>query len=173
MKTEDFGLLLDLIKELRAAGSWTGKTHIIKTLYLATECAGIEAPFEFILYKHGPYSFDVEDALAAMQVYGYTAQEDLAPGYGRTFVEGPKASALLRAAALPPSQKTKIRRICRAVGTKNVRELEGLATACWVKCREGITETERIAERINALKPHIPLEEARSRTKELGALMAV
>lgn len=38
-----------------------------KALFLAQELVGIPTDFEFILYKHGPYSFDFHDELTLLR----------------------------------------------------------------------------------------------------------
>lgn len=163
-------IALEVINQLREAGSWTGKTHVIKTLFLAKELYKLKLPFEFILYKHGPYSFDAEDSLAAMEVYGYAQQIDTVPGYGRSFKQGSRAEVLTSRSVLSPSDQQKIENLCHALASYNVRELEGIATACWVQNHESITEEQQIAQRLHELKPHIPVEEALERVKVLRAL---
>jgi hypothetical protein len=55
----DYALVGAIIKELADAGSWCGETHIQKTAYVAKELLGVPIAASFILYKHGPYSFDL------------------------------------------------------------------------------------------------------------------
>ena len=60
-------LVIALIEQLRNKGSWCGETHIQKTIYFLQELLRVPLGFEFILYKHGPYSFDLSDELTAMR----------------------------------------------------------------------------------------------------------
>jgi uncharacterized protein YwgA len=60
-------VLLSLIKEMKDKGSWCGETHIQKAAYFLQELLGVPMGFEFILYKHGPYSFDLSDEVTAMR----------------------------------------------------------------------------------------------------------
>ncbi len=63
-------IILAMIEGLRRAGSRTGKTHIIKGLMLASAAKRSLIPFRFFLYKHGPYSTEIEENLEEMQSYG-------------------------------------------------------------------------------------------------------
>ena len=60
-------VLLSLIEQLKDRGSWCGDTHIQKTTYFLQELLKVPLGFEFILYKHGPYSFDLEDEITALR----------------------------------------------------------------------------------------------------------
>ena len=52
-------ILTELMDRLRADGSWCGETHVQKATYFLQEVLGVQTGFEYILYKHGPYSFDL------------------------------------------------------------------------------------------------------------------
>jgi hypothetical protein len=54
-------ILLTLNEELRRAGSWAGETHMQKATYFLQELTRIPLEFDFVLYKHGPFSFDLRD----------------------------------------------------------------------------------------------------------------
>ncbi|MCL6557372.1 MAG: hypothetical protein K6U74_00970, partial [Firmicutes bacterium] len=58
-------LLLSLVKAMESQGSWCGETHIQKCSYFLQAMLGVPLGFEFILYKHGPFSFDLRDELTA------------------------------------------------------------------------------------------------------------
>src|ERR1035441_4963526 len=57
--------LLD--REMLAKGSWCGETHIQKATYFLQELLGVDLGFEFVLYRHGPFSFELRDELSSMQ----------------------------------------------------------------------------------------------------------
>src|SRR5262249_25119884 len=60
-------VLLALIEELRDGGSWGGETHLQKAVYLLQELFQVPLGFDFVLYRHGPYSFDLADEVTALQ----------------------------------------------------------------------------------------------------------
>ena len=61
-------LLAELIEKLQENGSWCGETHVQKCAYFLEDLLGVPVGCEFVLYKHGPYSFDLHDALIEMKV---------------------------------------------------------------------------------------------------------
>lgn len=60
-------LLTKLVQRLRDEGSWGGETHVQKVTYFLQELMEVPLDFDFILYKHGPYSFDLHDEIAALR----------------------------------------------------------------------------------------------------------
>ena len=52
-------VLVGLARRLYEQGSWTGETHIQKAAYLLHELRDVPFDFAFILYKHGPFSFEL------------------------------------------------------------------------------------------------------------------
>jgi len=60
--------VLAIVDCLHENGSWTGKTHVQKSLSLLRDRGEVEVPFEFVLYRHGPYSFEVESAIEEMLI---------------------------------------------------------------------------------------------------------
>ena len=60
-------LVLDFVRRLRDAGSWCGETHIQKSTYFLQEFMGVPLRFNYIFYKHGPFSFDLKDQLTALR----------------------------------------------------------------------------------------------------------
>src|SRR6266849_277587 len=59
-------IVLYVMKALKANGSWCGETHVQKTLFLCQELFGVPSNFKFILYKHGPYSFQLSEHLQGL-----------------------------------------------------------------------------------------------------------
>src|SRR5438874_1611684 len=74
-------VLASLIEELRAHESWCGETHIQKNVYVLEELLDVGLEFEFILYKHGPYSFDLADELLELRADRLVEPEPPKPPY--------------------------------------------------------------------------------------------
>ena len=166
MDFKKHALILEVVETLHKQNSWTGKTHVQKTLFLMEAIASVSLPFDFILYKHGPYSFDIESEMEEMK--GYFALTSVpVPGYGVTLNPGEKADFIRQKASLTPKEKKGIERVCKFVGTKDVRELERLATIAWIHSREGIHSTEAVTTRLHELKPHISLQEAEQAQRDI------
>jgi len=164
-------LILTMIETLRRYGSRTGKTHIIKGLMLAAAATNLELPFEFFLYKHGPYSTDIEENLEQMQSYGAVVVEPAFDGYGVILKPGEMASFAKLHAPLSDAEGEVIDRVCRFIRAKNVGQLERLATAAWIRTREAVEDPDEVAERLHQLKPHISLVEAREADQEVVAFL--
>jgi hypothetical protein len=159
-------LVLAMIETLRAQQSRTGKTPIIKGLYLA-KAAGLDVPFELFLYKHGPYSTDIEDNLDQMKSYGAIDVEPAFDGYGVKLSPGENAGFVKKQAALSAEEMATLEKVCRFIRHKNVSQLERLATAAWIRKEEGIEDPDLVARRLNELKPHISLTDAREADREV------
>ena len=160
--------ILAVVESLQANGSWTGKTHVNKALSLLRDYAKVDVPFNFVLYKHGPYSFDIEAELEQMQSYGALTVDPDAQGFGVTLQTGEMADFVHENAELPAATVKAIENVCSFVGSRNVAELERLATASWIRTREGISEPKQVAKRLNRLKPHVSLEEAEQAYSEIS-----
>ena len=61
---ERYAALLKLVRATNEAGSWSGETHIQKSVFFLQEALATELGYGFILYKlykHGPFSFELRD----------------------------------------------------------------------------------------------------------------
>jgi hypothetical protein len=155
-------ILIRLIEALRERGSWCGETHVQKATYLLQEITGTETGFDFILYKHGPFSFDLSDELAAMRADGFVSLRMQKPEYGPSIVPGPAAAELCK---LFPKTRSRhdsaISFVADKLGSRPVVELERLATALYVSQQmEPTTDANELAQRVHDLKPHIAMDQA-------------
>ena len=161
------GLLTRLIEELRKKGSWCGETHVQKATFFAQELAEIPLGFNFILYKHGPFSFDLRDELTALRADGLLKLETQWP-YGPRISPTPQSEYI---EGLYPrtleKYGTAVAFVANRLSNKGVSELERLATAFYVNLREDKTSVDERATRLTELKPHILQEEAK------GAIQAI
>src|SRR5260370_18554778 len=136
-----------------------------KAAFFLQELMNVTLDFDFILYKHGPFSFDLRDELTFMRAQGFLRLEPQYP-YGPTLIGGEK-SELLKQAFRQAIEKhlTKIRFVSQKLGTKTVPELERTATALYIKLRDP-AEADPV-ERLRSLKPHIALPEAQAAVIEV------
>lgn len=156
------GLLFELIDELTNYGSWCGETHIQKATYFLEEMMGIPLGFPYVLYKHGPFSFDLSDELASMRADTLLKWEIKPEPYGNA-LKTTSVSAGLKARvprALARYQPA-ISFVARKFGERGVKDLEKIATALYVTKEVPGQGCEARAQRIIELKPHITLEEAK------------
>jgi len=167
MQFDGHAFILTVIESLLKHGSVAGKTHIQKALSLLSDSKCVQVPFSFVLYKHGPYSFDVEEALEQMQSYGAISVEPSMSGYGVALRPSNMASFVRTTAPLSEQQRNAIEKVCVFVGPRNVKDLERLATALWIRSHLGIQDRERVAKQLHSLKPHIPISTAEQADEEV------
>ena len=155
------GLLTRLIEELHDNRSWCGETHVQKATFFAQELTKIPLGFDFILYKHGPFSFDLRDELTALRADGLLKLETQWP-------YGPRISPTQQSEYIKSLYPTTLKKYETAVAfvtdrisDKDVIELERLATAFYVSRLAEETSVEERATRLTSLKPHISQENAR------------
>jgi len=167
-------ILTDLMVNLKKQGSWCGETHVQKATYFLQEVLGVETGFEYILYKHGPYSFDLAEELTSLRADYLIEFNHRSPGYGPSLVPT-ETSADLRSRFPKTIAKhtPQIKFIAKKFGTKGVSDLEKLATALWVTRELGskADDNER-AERIHTLKPHVCVADALEAVKEFDCIDA-
>ncbi len=68
-----YALLLQIIKELNSVGSWSGNTHIQKTVSLVQSILGEEI-YKFTIHHYGPYSFELRDDLERLVSVGFVTR---------------------------------------------------------------------------------------------------
>ena len=171
---EQKAVLLELLNTLKNNNSWCGETHIQKATFCLNAIADVPINFNFILYKHGPFSFDLRDELSLMSS---DEMIDIAINpypYGPSLNITPKGEKYLkRFPKTLKKNKEKIDFIGEVLGSKGVAELERLATALYITTHH--KEIGGVPERatfINNIKPHISIEEAKDAVKNVDGLLA-
>ena len=163
-------VLLSLIENLRRHGSWCGDTHVQKATYFLQEFLHVPLDFNVILYKHGPYSFELADELTALQADRLIALQPQEP-YGPKLiptdaVESFQARYPTTVEAYAPA----VEFVARQLGPKNVKELERLATACYVRNAKPDAGPDELAAEVHRLKPHVSLADARAAVDAVEAM---
>jgi len=162
-------VIIKLIKSLAENDSWCGETHIQKASYCLKEVTKTPIEFEFILYKHGPFSFDLRDELTAMRADGLLDIEVNPYPFGPSLkVTETGIDVIRRFPKTVGEYEEKINFISGFLGNKGVAELERLATALYVSIPE---EAGDRAVQINSLKPHISLDLARKAVTEIDRMI--
>lgn len=166
-------VLTKLIEKLREQGSWCGETHMQKATFFLQELMEVPMGFDFILYKHGPFSFDLRDELTALRADGLIKLE--ARSSGAKLVPTERATHMQSLYARTVEQhESAVDFMANRLGGKRVVELERLGTAYFVTKRrlDARASLEERAERIVTLKPHVSLSQARMAVKEVDGLIA-
>lgn len=144
--------LRDMLDE---RGSWAGETHLQKASFFLQEGTGVPLEFDFLLYKFGPFSFDLRDELASYrgkQLMGLKVQGQ----YGPRLTATPEGHALLeRFPKTLDRFDPQIRAVADFLGAKGVGELERLGTALLFQRQNPHLDDDAIARLICEVKPHV------------------
>jgi len=164
-------LLVALADDLRKKGSWCGETHLQKATYFLQTLQKVPVGFEFILYKHGPFSFELRDALTSMRADGLFDLHAQWP-YGPTLILTEKSKRLRRACSqtLQKYQK-RLNFVSDRLATKNVSDLERLATALYIWIESSSKSETQRAKRLHSLKPHVSQEESLEAVKVVDEII--
>ena len=165
-------VLLSLVKALKQKGSWCGGTHIQKATFFLQDLLEVPLGFSFVLYKHGPYSFDLTDELTALRADSVMDLQVRDSRYGPCYSAGELGDVVIRrCSATARRYQPQVDFVAEKLGSKGVVELEQVATALYVSLKEGAgTPAEERAVRINKVKPHISIAEARQAVNEVDGI---
>lgn len=164
-------VLLSLVENLKKHGSWCGETHVQKATFFLQNLFKVPLDFEYILYKYGPYSFDLDSALTELQANDFLQLGPQPFPYGPSFKPGSAAQQLHE--TFPNTIKkfhNKIDFIADKFGTKGVAELEQLATALYVTLEKN-GSVENRAKQLCTLKPHVDLTDAKRAVDIVDGIM--
>ena len=163
-------ILLSLMNEMRENGSWCGETHIQKSVYFLQELLQVPMGHDYILYKHGPYSFDLADAVTALRADSLLEYKSRRP-YGPSLIPTKTGQDFLnRYPKTLAKYADRLQFIAGKMGRMGVAELERQATALFVILNEKCKEDSR-ASKIIELKPHIQIDQAEKALESIEAMI--
>jgi hypothetical protein len=165
-------LLLLLMKALWSRDSWCGETHVQKTTFFLDELTNHNVGYSFILYKHGPYSFQLSEDLSMMEARQFLEDKIVSPSYGPRLKPNPAAEVLLspfgrRAQGL----RDAISFVVDKLSDCSVATLERLGTALYVTQRENLGDAAARARRIHQVKPHVSETQALDAVNRVDAIL--
>lgn len=164
-------IVASLVEKMQDRQGWCGETHIQKTAYFLKGLMGVPLDYDFIIYKHGPYSFDLHDDLMAMKATRFVKTEARSPYYGPSFRQGELIEVLT--SRFPKTLKKyeqQIEFVAKELSNKNVRELERLGTALFITAQKSEASVEKRARLVNRLKPHVTVAQARTAVIDVDGL---
>ena len=159
-------VIVDLIKKLRKRGSWCGETHIQKAMYIVQDLAKANLGYKFIMYKHGPFSFELKDELAGMRASNVIELSFPQQEYGPSICATEFGERIYKVNEENIEKfKTINDFVANWFAASDVKDLEKVATAYYVSKkypRDPITERAKI---ISGLKPHVDIFAAEEAVK--------
>ncbi|MHB9026897.1 MAG: hypothetical protein ACYC7E_22410 [Armatimonadota bacterium] len=157
-----YAVMTELIKQLEAHQSWCGETHIQKAAFFLQELLWVPTGFDFILYKHGPFSFDLRDELATMRIYQLLELKPQPLPYGPSWSTTENAGKIQENYSVTlGNYRQQIEFVAAKLGPMRVGELEKLATALYLVKHNPGESDEQLAEKMHELKSHVTVEDAR------------
>src|ERR1700674_1555635 len=126
-------LVVELAKSLRIHGSWCGETHLQKAIYILQDLSKSNFGYKYVIYKHGPYSFDLNNELAAMRSSNILEFQFPREGYGPSIVPTQFGERVYRANQENVHDYDRfVEFIADWFAGSDVRHLEKIATAYFV-----------------------------------------
>jgi hypothetical protein len=170
-KFKKTALLTALADNLRKRGSWCGETHLQKATYFLQELQKVPVGFDFILYKHGPFSFELRDELTAMRADGLFELHSQWP-YGPTLIPTQKSKRLRREYSKTLQKYSEqLNFVSDQLGKQNVSELEKLATALYIRMEASSQSETQRAKYLHFLKPHVSLQDSLKAVKTVDGIV--
>ena len=146
---EKHNWILAATKALQDAGSWTGRIHIQKLLFLMKEFGLGDPPFRFEIYHYGPYASTLDQTIAEMEMDGLLEKQYRQPGYGASY------SPVEDCCSKGPTRNLYelVTPLANKLGDKRSKDLELIATCVWVEKVEKERDAGKIVARVKKLKP--------------------
>ena len=159
-------IVVDLIMKLRSRGSWCGETHIQKGIYILQDLLNANFGYKFVIYKHGPFSFELSNELSGMRASDIIGIVFPKEGYGPSIVATDFGKRVLDTHKenlekfLPVSDF-----VANWFEKNDVKHLEKIATAYFVTKKYPREPAAVRAQRVHDLKPHVDLQSAEEAIK--------
>ncbi|MCH8027159.1 MAG: hypothetical protein IID63_03445 [candidate division Zixibacteria bacterium] len=153
-------VILELVEQLQFKHSWCGETHIQKATYFLQELTKVETNFDYVLYKHGPFSFDLRDELSSLTANRLVDWHPQSPYGSKCHVtsNGKELKSVLN--ELINEYDLAIEFVSEHLARENVAELERLGTALYFIKSDSSLNSEALARKVHEIKPHVSYAEA-------------
>ena len=164
---ERYSVVMQMAEALLAKGSWCGETHLQKALYIFNEVSDRPLGYQFILYKHGPFSFDLRSELGEMKAARLIELASRNERYGPSILPTEFGKRIRqRSMGRATRYLDRLNAVADWIGPRNVIELERISTAVLVNDELRNETVAARAARLHEYKPHIPLQDAEAAIRE-------
>lgn len=166
-------LIYSLIDQLRSKGNWCGETHIQKTLFFLDELSNNATGYDFILYKHGPFCFELSEDLSVMDALHFVKDEVVNANYGPRLKTNTAVQPMLteQFGQLAARVRDEMAFVVQKLAECGVATLERFGTALFFTRKEVIEGQEERARRIHQVKPHISETQALEAVKQVDQIL--
>lgn len=154
LTTDQIRYLTVLLDKFRALGLRAAtRTQIHKISFFVQYETGGDVPFDFVLHRYGPYSFDLDEAIQDMVSSGSIAVEYDPAGYGAEY-SLPEGNRDQEEEELPEAMDHALGRWVNDLGQLGVKELELKATALYVAQEKESEHRDQQVAMVRQIKPH-------------------
>lgn len=166
-------IILSLAKSLKENRSWCGSTHLQKAVFFLQQLTGVDLGYNFILYKHGPFSATLRDEVSMLLGNYFLVMIVDEEPYGPKYQVSDFGKGILKDGKdFLENYKAKIEYVARLLGGEGISGLERLGTALYmIKTYPDWDDTKR-SEKIHELKPHISIEKATESLSQVHGFIA-
>jgi uncharacterized protein YwgA len=147
-------------KALADSGSWTGRTHLHKHLFITQALNLAKVPFEFELYHYGPYSFELDSVVAEMEAFGDLEKRYRRAGYGPSYETTAFGEEAI--AELDDDEVSVAETVASKLAGFDSSDLELIATCLYVEAVEGADDDDVIMQRVKEIKPKYSVTDVES-----------
>lgn len=167
-------VLVTLVDAMKQQGSWCGETNIQKACYFLQDMTHVPLRFEFILYRYGPYSFELTDELTALLADSILDLTMPDPRYGPCYGRGRLGDLIVSRFPKTISRfRQEIDFVASRLGHRGIAELERLATALYVTSGANAkSSSDERASEVTSLKPHIETVAAAQAVREVDRMLS-
>lgn len=152
-------LIADLLTKLKENGSWCGETHLQKAFFILQDITKSNFGYKFVLYKHGPYSFELNNELNAMLASDILELQVRKESYGPSYIVTPFGNRVLEMHRENIDRYLPVNKfIAEWFKSSDVRQLERVATAYYVTKKNPRDPATERAKKLNSLKPHVDIQ---------------
>jgi uncharacterized protein YwgA len=130
-------------------------------MFILQDIAKANFGYKFIIYKHGPYSFDLSNELTEMRASGILELSFLKDGYGpsvRVTEFGERVFNVNKENVEKYDPAAQF--LAEWFSASDVRHLERIATAYFVTAKNPRDPAIERARKLNSLKPHVDMQTA-------------
>ena len=171
-RSQRAAVLVLLDREMLSRGSWCGETHVQKATFFLQDLMGVDLEFDFVLYRHGPFSFGLQDELSSMQADDLLLLQMKQPGYGSALVPSQFSEIFLQRFPKTTAKFiAQIKFVADELGRMNVSELERISTAFYLTKTGRSSSVDDLIEELVELKPHISVEDASQAFEDVSRLV--
>jgi hypothetical protein len=165
-------VLTRLRDELDSRGSWCGETHLQKATLFLQVVGGVPLEFDFVLHKHGPFSFELRNELNALRADGLLVLEPQPYPYGPRLATTSLGERIQT--RFPKTLETysgAITRVADFIRNRGVASLERLGTALYLIEERTLEDDSALAAELRRVKPHVSEANAMKAIEEVRGLL--